>query len=178
MRLAALILLIAPAWGAQAPLKVAAVGVPEKPNSLRQAFTDLEKRMDSKVSSADAKDPIDLLGLTRGLYLQGYGVVFTTEVSLIVTPTPNPFRQQITKEEATRVHQRKLEHLPLLKKAMHDMWMDVASSLTSVPDTEQVVLAVRLLYYPWEDTKGLPGQIVMKGPRKAALTGSIQTEEQ
>ena len=177
MKLAALILLIAPAW-AQAPLKVAAVGVPEKPNSLRQVFTDLEKRMDSKVSSADAKDPIDLLGLSRGLYLQGYGVVFTTEVSLIVTPTPNPFRQQITKEEAARVHQRKLEHLPLLKKAMREMWMDAASSFTSVPDTEQVVLALRLLYQPWEDTKGLPGQIVLKGPRKAALTGNIQTEEQ
>ena len=58
------------------------------------------------------------------------------------------------------------------------MWMDAASSLTSVPDTEQVVVALRLLYYPWEDTKGLPGQIVMKGPRKAALTGNIQTEEQ
>jgi hypothetical protein len=177
MKLASLVLLIAPAW-AQAPLKVAAVGVPEKPNSMRQVFTDLEKRMDSKVASADAKDPIDLLGLSRGLYLQGYGVVFTTEVSLIVTPTPNPFRQQITKEEAARVHQRKLDHLPLLKKAMHDMWMDAASSLTSVPDTEQVVLALRLLYQPWEDTKGLPGEIVMKAPRKAALTGNIQTEEQ
>jgi hypothetical protein len=177
MKLAALILMIAPAW-AQAPLKVAPVGVPEKPNSMRQAFTDLEKRMDNKVASADSKDPIDLLGLTRGLYLQGYGVVFTTEVSLIVTPTPNPFRQQITKEEAARVHQRKLEHLPLLKKAMREMWMDAASSFTSVPDTEQVVLALRLLYQSWEDTKGLPAEIVMKGPRKAALTGNIQTEEQ
>ena len=177
MRLAALVLLIAPAW-AQAPLKVAAVGVPEKPNGMRQVFSDLEKRMDNKVAVADAKDPIDLLGLTRGLYLPGYGVVFTTEVGLIVTPTPNPFRQQITKEEAARVHQRKLDHLPLLKKAMREMWMDAASSLTSVPDTEQVVLALRLLYQTWEDTKGLPGEIVMKGPRKAALTGNIQTEEQ
>jgi hypothetical protein len=85
MKLASLVLLIAPAW-AQAPLKVAPAGVPEKPNSMRQVFTDLEKRMDNKVASADSKDPIDLLGLSRGLYLPGYGVVFTTEVSLIVTP--------------------------------------------------------------------------------------------
>ena len=41
-----------------------------------------------------------------------------------------------------------------------------------------MVVAVRLLYQPWEDTPGLPGQIVMKGDRQSALAGDIQTEEQ
>jgi hypothetical protein len=39
------------------------------------------------------------------------------------------------------------------------------------------VIAVRLLYLPWEDTHGLPAQIVMKGDRRAAA-GSVQMEEQ
>jgi hypothetical protein len=182
MKFAAMLFLLAPVWAqaplAQAPLKVAAVSPPEKSNAMQQLFTNLEKRLDDKVTAADAKDPVDLLGLTRGLYLPGYGAVFTTEISLIVTPSLSPFRQQITKEDAVKVHQRKIEHLASLKKAMREMWVEAATSLTSIPDTEQVVLAVRLLYQPWEDTKGLPGQIMMKGPRKAAITGNIQTEEQ
>jgi len=177
MRVASILFLLAPVW-AQAPLKVAAVNPPEKSNPQQQVFTNLERRLDATVSAADAKDPLELLGLTRGLYLPGYGAVFTTEVSLIVTPSLSPFRQQITKEDAAKVHQRKIEHLATLKKAMREMWVDAATSLTSIPDTEQLVLAMRLLYQPWEDTKGLPGQIIMKGPRKAAITGNIQTEEQ
>jgi hypothetical protein len=39
------------------------------------------------------------------------------------------------------------------------------------------VVAVRLLYKSWEDTKGLPGQIVLRGTRGAGLAG-VQTEEQ
>ncbi|PWU00292.1 MAG: hypothetical protein C5B51_25530 [Terriglobia bacterium] len=177
MKFAAVLLMAAPVW-CQAPLKVAAVNPPERSNAMQQVFSDLEKRLDNKVSAADAKDPIDLLGLTRGLYLQGYGAVFTTEASLIITPTLSPFRQQITKDDVVKVHQRKIEHLATLKKAMRDMWIEAAASLTAIPDTEQLVLAMRLLYQPWEDTKGLPGQIVMKGPRRAAVTGNIQTEEQ
>jgi hypothetical protein len=61
---------------------------------------------------------------------------------------------------------------------MQGMWKDAALALTSIPDSEQVVVAVRVLYQPWEDTGGLPGQIVMKGSRKAALSGDIQTEEE
>jgi hypothetical protein len=177
MRIAALLLLTAPAW-AQAPLKPVVAPSTERPNVPRKVFTDLESNIDYKFRVANDKDPFDLLGLTRGLYLPGYGAVVTTELSLIATPTINPFRLKITPEEAARVHQRKVDHLPLLRKTMQGMWKDAALALTAMPDTEQVVLAVRLLYQPWEDTGGLPGQIVMKGPRKAALTGDIQTEEQ
>jgi hypothetical protein len=76
------------------------------------------------------------------------------------------------------VHQRKLDRLPQLKQLMRDMWRDSATALTSIPDNQQVVIAVRLMYLPWEDTRGLPGEIVVKGVRRAAVTGAVQTEEQ
>jgi len=177
MKFAVLMLLTVPVW-AQAPLKVVVAPSTEAPGVPRKVFTDLESGIDYKFRVANDKDPFDLLGLTRGLYLPGYGAVITTELSLIVTPTINPFRMKITPEVAANVHQRKIDHLPLLKKTMRDMWRDAALGLSSIPDSDQVVLAVRLLYQPWEDTTGLPGQIVMKGARKAALTGDIQTEEQ
>lgn len=156
-----------------------AVTPTEKPRIPRQTFTDLERLFDNKLATiGNTNDPLDLLGATRGLYLDGYGAVFTTELSLIITPTINPFRQQITKEEAVKVHQRKLDRLPLLRKTMRDMVQASASVLGAMPANQQLVVAVRLLYLPWEDTTGLPGQIVMKAERRAALTDDIKTEEQ
>jgi hypothetical protein len=49
--------------------------------------------------------------------------------------------------------------------------------LGSIPDTDQVVVGVRLLYQPWEDTSGMPTQIVLKGSRKGGPAG-LQMEEQ
>jgi len=40
------------------------------------------------------------------------------------------------------------------------------------------VLSVRLLYLPWEDTTGLPAQLLMSATRREVLNGQIKTEEQ
>jgi hypothetical protein len=144
-----------------------------------QTFTELEQRLDNLlVKTGSPNDPIDLLGATRGLYLDGYGAVFTTELSLIITPTINPFRQQITKEEADRVHQRKLARLPLLKQAMAVMMKTSGMTLVQIPESQQIVLAVRLLYLPYEDTTGLPAQVMMSATRRDALNGDVKAEEQ
>jgi hypothetical protein len=175
-KLAALILFAGAAF-AQPPLKVVAANPAGSPAlSMRQAVSDEEKRLDTKLSQVGGKDKVYILGLARGLYLPGYGTVFTQEIDLIETPRPNPFHQQITPQEAAAVHQRKLENLALLRKALRDLWADAAAALP-MPDTEQVVLAVRLLYQPWEDRSGLPSQIVLKGSRKAN-PATLQLEEQ
>jgi hypothetical protein len=165
---------------AQAPLKVVAVNPVAAPVSMRQAITNVEKRLDLKidqVGGADRPNRVYVLGLTRGLYLAGYGAVFTQEVDLIESPHPNPFRQQIGPQEAASVHQRKLANLAALRKALRDMWADAAALLPNMPENEQVVVAVRMLYQSWEDTTGLPSQIMLKGPRNAA-PGAVQVEEQ
>jgi hypothetical protein len=184
-------LLLAPVAFAQPPLKIVDPPLVPKcappcqpPNSagspavsMRQAVSDAEKRLDTKLSQVGGKDKVYILGLARGLYLAGYGTVFTQEIDLIETPRPNPFHQQITPPEAAAVHQRKLENLALLRKALRDLWADAAAALSPMPDSEQVVLAVRLLYQPWEDRSYLPSQIVLKGSRKAN-PASISMEEQ
>jgi len=166
---------------AQAPLKVAAVNpgsaAPVVSGSPRQAIADVEKRLDSKLDQVGGKDRVYILGLTRGLYLQGYGAVFSAELDLIESPRPNPFRQQIGPQEAAAVRQRKLQNLAALRKSLHDLWADAASLLGSIPDTDEIVVAVRLLYQPWEDTSGMPSQIVVKGTRKSN-PASLQLEEQ
>ena len=151
------------------------------PNLKRAALRPVETAMDNRLLSATGDDPVELLGATRGLYLEGYGAVFTTEISLIVTPGLSPFRQQMRPEDVTRVHDRKLKRVPLVRQAMKEMMTAAAAALDAVPPREQIVLSVRSLYQGWEDTAGLPSQIVMKVDRatllkKAGLDSAIQTE--
>jgi len=168
-----------PPAAAPAAAPPAAATPTEKPRVPRQTLTDLEKRLNNKLASyGGANDPIDVLGAARGIYLDGYGVVFTVEVSPIMTPNINPFHTVMTEPEKVKIHQRKLDRLPVLKQLLRDAWQESATALTSVPDNQEVVVAARLLYLNWEDTRGLPGEIVMKGDRRAAVTGAIQMEEQ
>jgi len=49
---------------------------------------------------------------------------------------------------------------------MNSMLQSAAKDL-AVPDDQQIVVAVNFVYLPYEDTTGLPGQMVVKGTRHA-----------
>ena len=143
------------------------------------SFVQLERTFDGKLASLGAGgEPIDMLGATRGIYLDGYGVVFTTEMGLVVTPTINPFRSSISDTAKAQVHSAKVSRLPALRKAVQEMVSNVATNLGQVPENQQVVVAVRLAYASWETTTGLPGLIVAKANRRSAMAGQIKFEEQ
>ena len=145
----------------------------------RGTFDGLERRFDSDFEKiGDAVNPIELLGNTRGVYLEGYGAVFTTELSVVATQGPSPFLTTIPKELIARVHQRKVERLPALRKAMKEMIRVAGLTLVQVPENQQIVMVVRLDYRKWEDTGGLPGQILMRTDRKSAMLGEIATTEE
>src|SRR5580698_4898834 len=143
------------AISAPAALTVAATHIPQG------MLWNLEKVFDGRLVAMDSKDPLDLLGGTRGLYVEGFGTVFTTEVSLIVTPGISPFRPTISDELKLQVHQRKLAHLPQLEDLMKDLMKVSALTLNPLPDDQKVMYAVRLRYLPYENTAGLPAQILM-----------------
>ena len=175
----AVVLLVAAAAWAQVPVETVALGTTaERPAVSQAVMTDLEKQLDKRVSMVGGNDPIQLLGLARGVYVKGFGVVITQEISLVQTPFPNPFRQSITPLEAAPIHKRKLERLPLVRQTVHQLWMVAAAALNTMPDNDQIVVALRLLYQEWEDTKGLPGLLVVKATRRDGLAGNLQTGEQ
>jgi hypothetical protein len=116
-------------------------------------------------------DPIDVLGNTRGIYLEGFGAVFTTELSPVLTPGLNPFQPNISEQDKAKVRQRKLDRLPAVERLMNSMLQSAAKDL-AVPDDQQIVVAVNFVYLPYEDTTGLPGQMVVKGTRHAILSGA------
>lgn len=178
MRFAAALLLLVPGW-AQAPLKPVAAIAAVSPQVTRPMLAERERHLDEMISQIGApKDPFHVLGLSRGLYLDGYGVVFTLEGDLIASPVLFLFRPTMSPDEVAQVRQRKMAQLPVLRKALRDVWTATASALTALPADDQVVISVRLFYQKYEDTKGMPEQITLKATRRAGLAGDIQTEEQ
>jgi len=151
-------------------------GAPAEPHSLvtRAALAGVEKSCDGRFMKAYATDSFDLLGATRGVYLEGYGAVFTAELDLIVSPSLSPFHPRFTKQEIARVHRLKLERLPVLKQSMRDLLVASASSLETLPPNEQIVLAVTLFHYSWEDSSGIPSQIVMQAERQKLLSNATR----
>jgi len=146
----------------------AGLALADAPRIKREAIEKLEETFDRALVAG--KVPCDLLGNTRGVYLEGYGAVFTSMVSLVFTPTPNPFRD-FTKKDVADIHQKKLQQIPVLKEKMRDMLLTMAasSSLDSVRPSEQMVCGVTLYYYKWEDQSGLPSQIVMQAEKQKLL---------
>lgn len=145
----------------------------DAPRVKRAALAAMEKSFDDRLQSAVTQEPFDMLGNTRGIYLDGYGAVFTAELGLVFTPTINPFRLTIPKPEVAAVHQRKVRQLPILKQNMREMLLNCSASLDSVPGNEQIVVSIILFNRAWEDTSGLPSQIMMQGERQKLL--NVQT---
>ena len=145
------------------------VGALDKPRVTRAAIAPMEKSFDRRLAGWSIDEPIYLLGTTRGVYLEGYGVVFTAELNLVMGPNVSPFQPTISKPAIARVHQKKLDRLPRLKEIMRDMMVDSAASLDAVSPNEQVVVGVTLFHFSWEDVNGLPAQLLMQAQRKALV---------
>jgi hypothetical protein len=146
--------------------------------------------MDARFKRIDLEAPVDLLGLTRGVYLRNFGAVFSAEVNLVMAPGISPFRPNVSREEVARVKSIKSRRLTEFRSLMQQLLLDSAATMDRLPENEQVVLAVTLLYQSWEDRAGLPSTIQMQAQRRAlldiatnrvprsALATAIQTREE
>lgn len=144
----------------------------------RQTFKPLEDDFNLKLSTFNPAEPVYMLGLTRGVYLQGYGAVFSVELDLIQSPTVNPFHEAIGRKDVVSTHARKLKQLPLLQQAVRNQMIACAKGLDAMPPDQRLVMVVRLDYQPWEDTDKLPAQILLSADRKSAEAGNIQVDDQ
>ncbi|MCS7316017.1 MAG: hypothetical protein RMI94_11650 [Bryobacterales bacterium] len=166
---------------------LAVIAPADRPRAIRASLAALERLFDARIERQAIEDPLLLLGTTRGVYLEGYGAVLTAEVNLVAAPGLSPFRPALTKEEIARLNARKQQRLPQLKQIMREMLQDAAAALEALPPNEQIVLAITLFHYSWEDRTGLPGQILMQAQRQQllavrgrsaeALAGAITVKE-
>jgi hypothetical protein len=135
----------------------------------RASLRELERSTDAKFEGLMQEDPLAILGQTRGVYLAGYGVVFTTEVELAASAAPNPFRQPFSKQDIARLKEKKKLRISYMKESMRGLLISFATTLDAVPLKENVALAVTIPYFRWEDTSGMPRQILMVAPRQSLL---------
>lgn len=169
---------------------LAAPMIGQKPAPSRGELAAIEKNFDEKFTRFNVSQPLELLGLTRGVYLPGYGAVFTAELSLLQGPAISPFRPKVTKEEAVQIRGAKLKRVPEVRNLMRDLLVASASSLDSVPPEEQIVIGISFIYANWEDASGLPKSILMQARRsqlveiatsrqpKSALDGLVKMREE
>ena len=149
-----------------ATLLVAAV---TEPILNRGMLIPVEKRIDQRLETL-YDEPFLLLGMARGLYLDKFGAVFSAELQLVSTPGLGTFGFTApTKEMLVSVRNKKLERLPILKEAMRAQLASAAIALERLPVEEKVVLGISIFRRSWEDSTGLPAQIVMQAIRKDLL---------
>ncbi|HEY1207680.1 MAG: hypothetical protein ABSH46_06265 [Bryobacteraceae bacterium] len=138
----------------------------DKPRVTREALAGVEKSTDGAIRSWDVTDPVDLLGFTRAVYLPGYGVVFTTEVNLVVTMM-TPMSPPLTGQKLVQLKEKKRQRLTFVRNWMRQALIDAGGSLDQVPPGERIVYAMTLFYQYFEDHSGMPNQIVIEAPRQA-----------
>jgi hypothetical protein len=141
-----------------------------EPVITRTMLIPVEKKIDQRMETL-FDEPFLLLGMTRGLYLDKFGAVFSTELQLVSTPGVGTFGFTApTKEMLASTRKKKLERLPLLKDAMRAQLAAAAVALDKLPADEKVVLGVSIFRRSWEDSAGLPAQIVMQANRKDLIS--------
>lgn len=139
----------------------------DAPRISRLAMSQLEAQVD-KLFASDPRLMIE--GNTRGVYLDGYGAVFTTMVS-VPTKVPSPFND-FSKKDMLEVRDTKLKELPALRDKMRQSLLMMAASpaLDGVRPAEQVVCGVTLFYYKWENTAGLPREIMIQAEKQQLVS--------
>jgi tetrahydromethanopterin S-methyltransferase subunit B len=135
------------------------------PRVSRATLASMEKSLDERIKRLWDDTPYLLLGDTRGVYLEGYGAVFTAEVNLVMNPV-SLMSTRLTKDDIARVRQKKIDRLPTLKKALRESMVSMAASLDTVPGEEQIAIVAFIDHYPWEDVAGIPVQITLTAQKK------------
>jgi hypothetical protein len=128
----------------------------------------VETSLDDRIKSFWPDNPFSIIRLTRGLYLDGYGAVFTVDVSPVLSTT-SMMHPTVTKEEVVKAHKVRIERVAQLKQAMPQAVADAAASLDPVPADDQITIVVYLTCHSWEDVSGTPAQMTFRGKKKALL---------
>jgi len=149
----------------------------DKPKVTRTMVEAMEKSVDGRLQNLFAPDSAEIVGVTQGAYISGYGAVFMSEVNLAPAPGISPFHPTVKPDEIKRTHDKKVERIAALRNTMRDILVDTAASLDSVPPDEQVALGISLFYWTWENRDGLPAQIVMHAPKKLLLQAKAGTAD-
>ena len=124
--------------------------------------------------------PDELFGIIdspQSVYVDGFGVVMTARVNLVEAPGLMLFRPALKPEEIRSIRERKLQRVPMLENAVRQSMVIAATLMETVPVDEQIVYSVNLFHHPYEESRGLPSQIVLQASRKTLLALAKQPDK-
>ncbi len=107
-------------------------------------------------------------GDPRGVYLDGYGAVFTAEMEPVTDGTMM-MHAVLRPDEKAAVLAKKKARIPEIRKAMKETLVETAASLDPVPLDEQVVLEIIIDRFLWEDGSGYPAELMVQASRRKLL---------
>ena len=136
----------------------------------RPLLRDMEISLDDRIGKMWPDNPFAVVGHTRALYLEGYGAVFTAEISLAFSGL-SPMHAFLTPQDKAGVIKTKNDRLPQLKKTLEEALVDSAASASfdPLPANEQVVIEVILDRYDWEDRPAYPAEMIFQGTKQKLL---------
>jgi len=133
---------------------------------MRGELAESERMVDQAIRGKWEADPLVLIGGTRAFYVDGFGVVMTAELNLVLGPSVNPFSPSLSPETMAKYRQRKLERLPQLRDLMSTTLQKAKTWFPGLKDDEQIALGVQMYRYSWEDPTGLPSQVVWQTAKR------------
>jgi len=140
----------------------------ETPRVNRTQMEIVEKGLDATLQRLTPDNNSTLIGLSRGVYLEGVGAVLTAELILANAPV-NIMHPLPSKDEVVQMRKKKLERLPMVKKILKDALVSAAATLDTIPPDEQVVIAVILPRFSFEEAAGIPVQITVQASKRKLL---------
>ena len=144
---------------------VAAAEFPEDIADLRAELQTVERAITGRFGAL----PMRVIGRVRAGRLEGFGAVFLLELNVVPMANVSPFRKPYSEAERKNLNEKKRLKVEQLEEIGLDLLKDAAGSLGTIPPGENIALVIALFHFTWEDTTGLPSQLVLQAPRKILL---------
>ena len=139
------------------------------PTVRRELLASLEKGFAQSLTASQMR----ILGYPSAIYIDGYGVVYTSEVNLSFSPMVDPFQQTIPPQIKARTQAAEQLQLPILRNEMRQLLLRSAVTLDTLPPAEQIVVGVKISLQNWQDKGGVPVQIVMQGQKSKLMEAKM-----
>src|ERR1700730_8488049 len=100
----------------------------DAPRVPRSTLVATEKKLDDSFNKLWSDNPFLVLGPTRGVYLEGYGAVFTAEINLVAGPPIGIMMPPPDNQDRARHKQQKIARIPELKGALEKCLAEAVAS--------------------------------------------------
>jgi len=105
----------------------------------------------------------------RAFYVDRFGIVMTSVVTLEPGFGLALFRGAPNKGEIADYRGRVLQRLPVLRQQMKDSLLESAPRFRTLNATDRMAVAVSVYHFEPEDTQGIPSEIVIQATHQALL---------